>query len=132
MVRPSVKYLGTDGGEQTQKSVQVGWVFVQWTEDVSQATQIEAHIAHYTHQEDLSRTIQEGQAALVAGDVTRATKLLGEALVLSEQSGNEKITRLLSNLVLRDAQGTIRLNPQSDAVARKTLAINVGRTSRLK
>jgi Ca-activated chloride channel family protein len=132
MVRPSVKYLDTNGTEQTEKSTQEGWVFVQWTADMQLAAQIEEHIAHYTHQEDLSRNIQQGQAALAAGDIARATKLLGDALLLSEQSGNEKITRLLSNLVLRDAKGTIRLNPQADAVARKTLAINAGRTSKLK
>jgi Ca-activated chloride channel family protein len=132
MVRPSMHYLDTSGTEQTQKSTQEGWVFVQWTEDMQLAAQIEEHIAHYTHQEDLSRTIQQGQAALTAGNLPLATKLLGDALLLSEQSGNEKITRLLSNLVLRDARGTIRLNPQADAVARKTLAINVGRTSKLK
>jgi Ca-activated chloride channel family protein len=34
--------------------------------------------------------------------------------------------------VLKDANGTLRLNKQADAVARKTLAINVGRTSKLK
>ncbi|GHO53492.1 vWA domain-containing protein [Ktedonobacter robiniae] len=132
MVRPSVRYLVGGGTEQVQKSTQDGWVFVEWTEDLNLAAQVEEHIAHYTHEEELSDAIKQGQAALVAGDVVRATKLLGEALLMSEQSGNEKITHLLSNLVLRDDKGTIRLNPHVDAVARKTLAINTGRTSKLK
>jgi Ca-activated chloride channel family protein len=33
--------------------------------------------------------------------------------------------------VQRDANGTLRLNQQADAIARKTLAINAGRTSKL-
>lgn len=132
MVRPSIRYLVGGGSEQVEKSTQDGWVFVEWTEDLNLAAQVEEHIAHYTHEEELSDTIKQGQAALVAGDVVRATKLLSEALLMSEQSGNEKITHLLSNLVLRDDKGTIRLNPHVDAVARKTLAINTGRTSKLK
>ncbi|GHO48799.1 VWA domain-containing protein [Ktedonospora formicarum] len=132
MARPSVLYLLAGGSEQVQKSTQEGWVFVQWTDNLQLAAQIEDHIAHYTNQEALSRNLKEGQEALVAGDVARATKLLGDALIQSEQSGNDKITRLLSNLVLRDAKGTIRLNTQADAVARKTLAINVGQTTKLK
>jgi hypothetical protein len=118
-------------GEQEEKSARNGWVFAQWTEDEALASQIEQHVAHYTNQEDLAQRIHEGQAALAVGDVARATRLLGEALEISERSGNERITRLLSTIVLRDAKGTIRLNQQADAVAKKTLAINVGRTSRL-
>ena len=75
--------------------------------------------------------IKEGQDALAIGDNVKATRLLGEALVISERTGNEKVTRLLSSIVQRDANGTVRLNQQADAVAKKTLAINVGRTTRL-
>jgi hypothetical protein len=41
-------------------------------------------------------------------------------------------SKKLGTIVLKDANGTIRLNKQADTVARKTLAINVGRTSKLK
>jgi Ca-activated chloride channel family protein len=132
LLRPSVKYFAAGTGEQEEKSTRTGWVFAEWTEDMALAAQIEPHIAHYTNQEELSQRIQEGQAALAAGDNERATRLLGEALEISERSHNERITRLLSTIVLKDANGTIRLNKQADAVARKTLAINVGRTSKLK
>jgi len=132
LVRPSIKYSAPGVGEQIEKSTQEGWVFVQWTEDSALAAQIEEHIAHYTNQEELARAIKEGQEALAAGDAARATALLGSALEISERTGNEKITRLLHTIVLRDSKGTIHLNAQADAVARKTLAINVGRTSKLK
>jgi uncharacterized protein YegL len=132
MLRPSMKYVTASTGEQEEKSTTTGWVFAQWTEDMNLAAQFEPHIAHYTHQEELSQRINEGQAALAAGDKERATRLLGEALEISERTGNEHMTKLLSTIVFRDAKGTIRLNQQADAVAKKTLAINVGRTSKLK
>jgi Ca-activated chloride channel homolog len=132
MARPSVRYFtgGKDEGEE--KSTREGWIFVQWTEDVALASQIETHIAHYTNQEELAQYIKDGQAALAAGDSDKATRLLGKALEISQRTGNAQITRLLNNIVERDATGTIRLNQQADAVARKTLAINIGRTSKLK
>ncbi len=131
MLRPSVHF--TAGGMQDveEKSTRAGWVFVQWTEDLALASQIEAHIAHYTNQEELSRVIKEGQEALAFGDKARATRLLGEALAISERTGNQKVTLLLNSIVQRDANGTIRLNQEADAVAKKTLAINIGRTTRL-
>lgn len=132
MVRPSVLFFAGSNTEQEEKPGQNGWVFVQWTEDAAMAAQVEQHIAHYTHQEELLRALQEGQASLAAGDYDKATRLLGEALEISERTGNERITRLLNQLVQRDAKGTIQLNKQTGEVARKTLAINSGRTSRLK
>ncbi len=132
LVRPSIKYSVPGAGEQIEKSTQTGWVFVQWTEDMALSAQIEEHIAHYTNQEELAQAIKEGQEALAAGDTARATALLGNALTISERTGNEKITRLLHTIVMRDNKGTVHLNVQADAVARKTLAINVGRTSKLK
>ncbi len=132
MLRPSMRYVASQSGEQEERAERSGWVFAQWTENVSLAAQIEAHIAHYTNQEELSQRINEGQAALAAGDRERATRLLGDALSMSERLGNERITKLLNTIVLRDEKGTIRLNQQADAVAKKTLAINVGRTSKLQ
>ena len=131
MVRPSIAFFAGSGGEQEEKSNQEGWVFVQWTEDATLAAQVEEHIAHYTHQEDLLRSLQEGQAYLAAGDYDKATRVLGQALLISEHTGNERITRLLSQIIQRDSKGTLQLNKLAGDVARKTLAINSGRTSRL-
>lgn len=132
MARPSVHYFVGGKDEVEEKSAREGWIFVQWTEDAALASQIETHIAHYTNQEELAQYIKEGQAALSSGDSEKATRLLGKALEISQRTGNAQITRLLDNIVQRDANGTIRLNQQADAVARKTLAINIGRTSKLK
>ena len=132
MLRPGLKYFVSGVGEQEEKNFRSGWVFVQWTEDAALAAQIDEHIAHYTNQEELSQSIREGQEALAAGDSVRATRLLTRALEISKRTGNDRITRLLSDIVQINPDGTARLNKQADAVARKTLAINVGRTSKLK
>jgi len=131
MLRPTVRFAAGGTQETEEKCARTGWVFVQWTEDTVLAAQVEQHIGHYTNQEELSKMIKEGQDALALGDKAKATRLLGEALAISERTGNEKVTRLLSSIVQRDANGTIRLNQQADAVAKKTLAINIGRTTRL-
>ncbi len=132
MLRPSLKFFAGGTQEIEEKSTRTGWVFVQWTYDTALAAQIEAHIAHYTNQEELSNTMKEGQEALAAGDQIKATRLLGQALEMSERLQNDRVTKLLRDIVQRDANGTIRLNQQADAVAKKTLAINVSRTSKLK
>lgn len=132
MLRPTLKYYTAGVQEVEEKSTRDGWTFVQWTENMAQAAQIEQHIAHYTNQEELAQSIREGQDALAAGDSAKATRLLGRALEISQRSGNERITRLLSEIVQRAPDGTVRLNQRADAVARKTLAINVGQTTRLK
>ena len=132
MLRPSLKFFAGGTQEIEEKSTRTSWVFVQWTHDTALAAQIEAHIAHYTHQEELSNAIKEGQEALAAGDRDKATRLLGQALEMNERLQNDRVTKLLRDIVQRDANGTIRLNQQADAVAKKTLAINVSRTSKLK
>ena len=130
MLRPSMKYV-TTAGEQEEKSARTGWVFVEWTENLALAAQIDPQVAHYTHQEELAEAIHAGQEALAAGDKERATLLLGKALDISQRTKNEQMTKLLGNLVQRDANGTVRLNPQATAVARQTLAIKAGETTRL-
>ncbi len=129
MLRPTLKYIA-NRQVQEEKTAREAWVFAQWSADTSLTTRIDPQIAHYTHQEELARQIQEGQEALAQGNKDKATRLLGRALALSQQTNNEAITQLLSNIVLMEPNGTVRLK-QADAVARKTLAINVGRTTKL-
>jgi Ca-activated chloride channel family protein len=132
VLRPSMAYTMAGMGEQEEKSGRPGWVFVQWTEDAALAAQIEQHVAHYTNQGELAQFIKEGQQALAAGDRDKATRLLARALEISQSTNNERITRLLGTIVIKDANGTVRLNDRADAVARKTLSINIGRTNKLK
>ncbi len=132
MARPSLIYAAAGRAEEEEKTDRKAWVFAQWTTDLQLAAQIDHHVAHYTNQEELSQNIREGQAALVAGDNERATRLLGRALQLSQQTGNENMTKMLNKLVVKEANGTVRLNKNASEVERKTIAINSGKTSRLK
>ncbi|MDB5080514.1 MAG: hypothetical protein JWP00_2438 [Chloroflexi bacterium] len=132
MARPSLIYTASGRGEEEEKTDRKAWVFAQWTTDLQLAAQIDHHVAHYTNQEELSQNIREGQAALASGDNERATRMLGRALQLSQQTGNENMTRMLNKLVVKDASGTVRLNKNASEVERKTIAINSGKTTRLK
>jgi uncharacterized protein YegL len=132
MVRPSLVYTLPGKGAQEEKTERKGWVFAQWTDNPTQAAQIDPHVAHYTNQEELSQNIREGQAALAQGDNERATRLLGKALQLSQQTGNENMTQLLNKLVTKDSGGTVRLNKNASEVEKKSIAINSGKTTRLK
>ncbi|WP_165423463.1 vWA domain-containing protein [Ktedonosporobacter rubrisoli] len=132
VLRPSIAYYTGQAQEVTEKSTRQGWVFAQCTQNSALAAQLNPHVAHYIGQEALAQAITEGQEALAAGDTARATRVLGRALEISERSGNERITRLLSAIVQRDARGTIQLSKQADIVATKKLALNIGHTSKLK
>lgn len=132
MARPSLIFTGAGRGEEEEKTDRKAWVFAQWTTDLQLAAQIDHHVAHYTNQEELSQNIREGQAALASGDNERATRMLGRALQLSQQTGNENMTRMLNKLVVKDSSGTVRLNKNASEVERKTIAINSGKTTRLK
>lgn len=132
MARPSLVYTASGRGEEEEKTDRKAWVFAQWTTDLQLAAQIDHHVAHYTNQEELSQNIREGQAALASGDNERATRMLGRALQLSQQTGNENMTRMLNKLVVKDSSGTVRLNKNASEVERKTIAINSGKTTRLK
>jgi uncharacterized protein YegL len=132
MARPSLLYNTPNAGEVEEKTNKKGWIFAQWTDNPSEAAQIDPHVAHYTNQGELSSTVREGQAALQRGDNERATQLLSKALELSEKTGNENMTQLLNKLVQKDSSGTTRLNKQASAVDIKSVGINSGKTTRLK
>lgn len=82
-----------------------------WTDDEEQATRINRVVAHYTGQEELARSIEEGLEARRAGDYRTATVKLGRAAELAYRTGNEGTTRLLQQVVeIEDpATGTVRL-----------------------
>lgn len=132
MARPSLLYSTPNSGEVEEKTDKKGWIFAQWTDNPQEAAQIDSHVAHYTNQGELSAVVKEGQDALKKGDNERATQLLSKALELSEKSGNENMTQLLNKLVVKDVNGTSRLNKQASAVDIKSVGINSGKTTRLK
>src|SRR5450432_3301693 len=82
-----------------------------WTDDDAKSTRIERHVAHYTGQADLAQSIQEGLEARAQGDSEKATSLLGKAVKIAHESGNEATAKLLRTVVeVEDpATGTVRL-----------------------
>jgi hypothetical protein len=89
-----------------------------WTDDEGKSTRIDRVVAHYTGQAELAQSIQEGLEAQAHGDTDKATALLGKAVKIANDSGNEATAKLLRRVVdVEDAEkGTVRLK---QAVARE-------------
>lgn len=129
MLRPSLRY-NSAGGEQEERAPRESWVAVEWTQDITLATRIDSHIAHYTNEQELAEYIQQGNEALQQGNKERAATLLMQALEVSRRTGNEQIAELLSTMVTRGTDGRPQIKTV-DAIIRKTLEIKQGSTSRL-
>jgi len=105
-----------------------------WTNDDSKSTRIERHVAHYTGQAELAESIHQGLEARERGDDEVATKLLGRAVKLAHDSGNEATAKLLRTVVDVDnaREGTVRLKKsvaREDAMALETRSTKTARIS---
>ena len=105
--RPKVVYT-QDG---TEVSIDGQRIVATWSSDDVLTTRINAQVAHYTGQEELAHSIQEGLAAKSRGDIDQATVLLGKAARIAIETGNDEVTQRLKKVVdVIDAQeGTVRL-----------------------
>ncbi|MET3117672.1 hypothetical protein AAKU64_001891 [Undibacterium sp. GrIS 1.8] len=106
-------------------------IAVKWSGDDTLTTRISKEVAHYTGQKELADSIQEGLDAKAKGDEDRATRLLGRAAQLAQESGNEEVTRRLKKVVdMVDAStGTVRLK-KADKAADMELELGGTRTVR--
>jgi uncharacterized protein YegL len=100
-------------------------ILAVWTDDDAKSTKINHVVAHYTGQAELAESIQEGMEARARGDEDKATVLLGKAVKIAHDSGNEATAKLLRTVVdVQDAeQGTVRLKgsiAKEDAMALET------------
>jgi len=104
-----------------------------WTDDTERTTRIDRAVAHYTGQEELARSIEEGLEARRSGDYATATQRLGRAVQLAAASGNEQTTRLLLRVVDIDdpREGTVRLKAGVSKEDEMTLDTRSRRTVRL-
>lgn len=110
-------------------------ILAVWTDDDSKSTKIDRRVAHYTGQAELAQSIQEGLEARGRGDDEVATALLGKAVRLAHESGNEATTKLLRKVVEveNEEQGTVRLKRQvtkEDAMALETRSTKTSRIQR--
>lgn len=107
-------------------------VVATWSHDAERTARISPEVAHYTGQAELAASIKEGLAARGRGDEVEATRLLGRATQIAHESGNEDVTRRLSQVVdVVDAeQGTVRMRRGVDRGAELELDMGSTRTVR--
>ncbi len=107
MCRPSVHWVEADAERKAAGAP----VVATWSGDEAKTSRINPEVAHYTGQAELASSIRDGLLARDHGDEEAATRLLGRAVSIAAESGNEDVTRRLSKVVdVVDAdRGTVRL-----------------------
>ena len=108
-------------------------ILAVWTDDEQKSTKIDRVVAHYTGQAELAQSIQDGLDARSRGDLERATALLGRAVQIAHESGNESTAKLLRNVVeIEDAEtGTVRLKSGVAREDEMTLETRSTKTARI-
>lgn len=107
-------------------------IIATWTSDESLTARINPQVAHYTGQEELANSIKEGLEAKSRGDIDEATMLLGKAVKIAVESGNEEVTMRLKKVVdvVDVEQGTVRLKSGNNKAADLELDMGGTRTIR--
>ncbi|MBK7747526.1 MAG: VWA domain-containing protein [Candidatus Obscuribacter sp.] len=113
MLAGRVALIVTENGQENK--VAEAQVLAIWTDDEKLSAVINKQVANYTGQAELAAKIQEGLKAREAGDEAGATKALGRAMELAEQTGNEGTKKLLSKVVQVESDGTVKLKKAEKA-----------------
>lgn len=113
MLAGRVALIVTENG--IENKVADAQVLAVWTDDEKLSAVINKQVANYTGQAELADKIQEGLKAREAGDEAGATKALGRAMELAEQTGNEGTKKLLGKVVEVKSDGTVRLKKADKA-----------------
>jgi hypothetical protein len=130
--RPSLVYQDASGPQEIKNPA--ARIVASWTDDEGLSARISPQIAHYTGQEELAQAIQQGLEARAQGDFEAATKHLGRAAKLAEESHNEETTSRLKKVVdIVDAnEGTVRLKQAVNKGDEMDLDLGSTRTSRAR
>lgn len=126
--RPKIVY--TENGQEV--IADGARVIVTWTGDDSLSTRINDQVAHYSGQQELSRSISEGLEAKNRGDLDQATVLLGRAYKLARDSGNDDVTQRIKKVVevVDEDAGTVRIKAGNNKAADMELDMGGTRTVR--
>lgn len=126
--RPKVVF--TQDGRET--IIDGDRIIAVWSSDATATSRINEQVAHYSGQEELASSIDEGLKAKARGDMESATVLLGKAAKIAVESGNEEVTMRLKKVVdIVDAeQGTVRL--RKDAGKAADLELDMGGTMTIR
>ena len=103
-----------------------------WSNDAALTTRIAPEVAHYTGQTALAAAIQEGLAARAAGDESKATTKLGEAVRLAAATNDDDATNRLRKVVDIDEGGTVRLKKKVNELDAMDLDTSSTKTTRVK
>ena len=119
----------------TENKLAEARILAVWTDDESKSAKIDRVVAHYTGQAELAQSIQEGLEARAHGDTEKATVLLGKAVKIANDSGNEATAKLLRQVVdVQDAEtGTVRLKQavaKEDSMALETRSTKTARINK--
>jgi hypothetical protein len=127
--RASLVYT-IDGAEQKAAEARI---LAIWTDDEAKSAKIDNVVAHYTGQSELAESIRQGLEARARGDKEQATALLGKAVQVAHQTGNDATEKLLRNVVdVQDADtGTVRLKSQVAKEDEMALDTRSTKTTRL-
>lgn len=108
--RPGVVYKDGSGQDVEVKTPEARIIGI-WSSDDRLTSRINATVANYTGQGEMAAAIQDGLAAQEKGDMARATELLGRAVKLAHDTGNDAMTSRLRRVVDIDdaASGTVRV-----------------------
>ncbi len=100
--------------DNTEQKAAEARILAVWTDDEAKSAKIDNVVAHYTGQTELAESIRMGLEARSHGDVEQATALLGKAVQMANQTGNDATAKLLRNVVdVQDAEtGTVKLKAQ--------------------
>jgi hypothetical protein len=122
--RPSVVWTDAEGSSAKAS----GQVVATWSDDADKTARISAEVAHYTGQTELAESVKEGLMARDRGNIDEATRLLGRAVKIAEESGNAEVTRRLKKVVDVEnaAEGTVRL--RKDVTRGEELELEMGGT----
>jgi hypothetical protein len=124
------KIVFSDSGQEN--IVDGDRVVAVWSTDASLTSRINEQVAHYSGQEELASSIDEGLKAKARGDMESATMLLGRAAKIAVESGNEEVTMRLKKVVdIVDAEeGTVRM--RKDATKAADLELDMGGTMTIR
>jgi len=133
MLAGRVSLVYEDGGQEIASPP--GSIVAAWTDDEALSARMNAHVAHYTGQDELAEAIQKGLEYREKGYFDVATKLLGKAAKIAAESGNEETMRRLAKVVdIIDAKdGTVRLRKfvaKADAMDLDMASTRTARTKR--
>lgn len=113
--RRRVAWFASDDGPEVAATV-------EGTDDEPLFTAVHPTVAHYTAQQELATAVEQGTAALAAGDPAEATRLLRRVVALARAAGDTGKLALLGRVVHLDDPVRLR----DDADPRRVPPVTVG------